>query len=221
MGLLSRFAALVLLLPASSLLQASGVCPSDKPVNIKAPHANIWAPLSERDTVDVEKWLYKQKGLNLTHFGKARLRCVQTTSCTQSPTDSPYSDNSIWLIEAILPNKTDVLPFLTGHGKRRRSDNPLTVLDRANDSPAPKRYARAILFMGGLSIPVIKELQVGPLPISSSTKAIPYSYPYQNSTVPGVEGEGNFPFNSRTSYGIELNALDGERYPYTAEIAFN
>lgn len=63
-----------IVLPWLSTVGASDVCPSDKPVNIKAPHANLWAPLSEKDTKAVEKWLYAQKDLNLTSFDDAELR---------------------------------------------------------------------------------------------------------------------------------------------------
>lgn len=52
----------------------SGLCPSNKPINIKAPHENIWKPLTEEETLGVQEWLYDQKELNLTHFAKAGLR---------------------------------------------------------------------------------------------------------------------------------------------------
>lgn len=64
--------------------------------------------------------------------------------------------------------------------------------------------------MGGEPIPYIKEIQVGPLPVSTTTTYSPLSWYYQNSTVPGVPGEGNFPFNARAAYDIEETALDGE-----------
>ncbi|KAG8906468.1 hypothetical protein FRC01_008003, partial [Tulasnella sp. 417] len=160
----------------------SDLCPPNTPVNIKAPHENLWKPLTEEETLSVQEWLYTRKDLNLTQFTKAGL-----------------SDNSIWFIELITPNKTDALPYL--------ESTPTTKRDNNNSSP-PKRYARAILFNGGYSVPHVKELQVGPLPISSETKGVPFSYIYQNSTVAGVEGDGVFPFNSRTTYGIEGAALN-------------
>ncbi|KAG9040344.1 hypothetical protein FS837_000767 [Tulasnella sp. UAMH 9824] len=159
----------------------SGLCPSNRPITIKAPHENIWKPLTEEETLRVQEWLYDQKELNLTDFTKASL-----------------NDNSIWLIELITPNKTDAISYL---------DSYSTTQQNFNHSPL-NRYARAILFNGGYSVPHIKELQVGPLPISSETKAVPFSYVYQNSSIPGVEGEGVFPFNSRPNYGIEGAALD-------------
>ncbi|KAG9019179.1 hypothetical protein FRB90_005515 [Tulasnella sp. 427] len=159
---------------------AAGVssCPADNPLNIKAPHANVWKPLSEEETLGVQEWLYRQKELNLTQFAKAGL-----------------SDNSIWLIELITPNKTSVLPYIDSSASKRASVSK------------PARYARAVLFNGGYSTPHVKELQVGPLPISSKTKGTPFSYIYQNSTVSGVQGDGVFPFNSRTTYSIESAAL--------------
>lgn len=52
----------------------SGLCPSNKPINIKAPYDNIWKPLTEEETLGVQEWLYDQKGLNLTHFTEGGLR---------------------------------------------------------------------------------------------------------------------------------------------------
>ncbi|KIO19433.1 hypothetical protein M407DRAFT_30937 [Tulasnella calospora MUT 4182] len=160
----------------------SDLCPSDTPINIKAPHENLWKPLTEQETLSVQEWLYDQKELNLTQF-----------------TTAGISDNSIWLIELITPNKTEAVSYLDSSSSSTNNRN-------SNSSP-PKRYARAILFNGGYSVPHVKELQVGPLPISSETKAVSFSYIYQNSTVPGVDGEGVFPFNARTTYGIESTAL--------------
>lgn len=194
--------AMVLLTPLYLLLSAalalgaraaggSSSCPSDKPVNIKAPHENLWKPLTEQESLSVQEWLYDQKELNLTQFTKASM-----------------SDNSIWFIELITPNKTDALPYLDSSSTNKR----------ASKSSPPKRYARAVLFNGGSSVPHVKELQIGPLPISSETKAVPFSYVYQNSTVPGVEGEGVFPFNARTTYGIESAALDAFIVSFMTEI---
>ncbi|KAG9022447.1 hypothetical protein FS837_006356, partial [Tulasnella sp. UAMH 9824] len=50
-----------------------GLCPSNTPVNIKAPHGNLWKPLTEAETLSVQEWLYDQKELNLTQFTKAGL----------------------------------------------------------------------------------------------------------------------------------------------------
>ncbi|KAH7343218.1 copper amine oxidase [Rhizoctonia solani] len=136
-------------------------CPADGALSITAPKINIWAPLSHIDTQNVQEWLYQQEKLNLTRMG-----------------DVTLSDNMIWLIESIMPNKTDALNYLDGNGDR------------------PSKYARAVLYMGGLSIPVIQEYMVGPLPVSFNTTYTPFSYVYQNSTA-GIGGSGAFPWNSR------------------------
>lgn len=70
---------LYLLLSAALALGAraaggSSSCPSDKPVNIKAPHENLWKPLTEQESLSVQEWLYDQKELNLTQFTKASMR---------------------------------------------------------------------------------------------------------------------------------------------------
>ncbi|QRW02291.1 primary-amine oxidase [Ceratobasidium sp. AG-Ba] len=88
-----------------------------------------------------------------------------------------------------MPNKTDALNYLDKKGK------------------APARFARAVLYSGGLSTPLVQEYMVGPLPISSDTAYTPYSYVYQNSTG-GVGGSGAFPFNARYTASLETDALD-------------
>ncbi|KAG8892264.1 hypothetical protein FRB99_002842, partial [Tulasnella sp. 403] len=176
------------LLAASFVAAKDGTCPADTPVNIKAPHPNIWAPLSQQETLDVEKWLYQQKDLNLTLFANATL-----------------SDNSIWLIEALMPNKSVALPYLDAHPPKKRSTG---LDDRAGGGGAPARFARAVIFGGGYPTPFVQELQVGPLPISGETSCTPLGSLYQNSTIPGVDGDGKIAFNSRTTYSIEGAALD-------------
>lgn len=73
------FAPLSLLLSIFVALTAraadgDGLCPSNTPVNIKAPHENLWKPLTEAETLSVQEWLYDQKELNLTQFTQAGLR---------------------------------------------------------------------------------------------------------------------------------------------------
>ncbi|KAG8952398.1 hypothetical protein FRC03_012161 [Tulasnella sp. 419] len=168
---------------------AGGTCPASNPVNIKAPRENVWKPLSQEETSSVQKWLFKQD-LNLTTLDKAGL-----------------SDNTIFLIELLTPNKTNVLPYIDIKTSKEKSLSPRKLTDREAAPQPPTRYARVILYMAGLPIPVVKELTVGPLPISEKTTYAPLSYLYQNSTVPGVEGSGVFPFNARNADSIESAAL--------------
>ncbi|KAG8950765.1 hypothetical protein FRC04_007184 [Tulasnella sp. 424] len=118
------------------------------------------------------------------------------------------SDNSIWFIELITPNKTDAAPYLDSSSTNKR----------ASGSSPPKRYARAFLFNRDHSVSKVKELQIGPLPISSETKAVPFSYVYQSRTVPAVEEQGGFPFNSMTTYGIESVALNAFIVSFMTEV---
>ncbi|QRV88148.1 primary-amine oxidase [Ceratobasidium sp. AG-Ba] len=166
---------LVAALQVAKLAFGAGTCPSDGALSVTAPKTNIWAPLSLADTKKVEDWLYKQKPLNLTRIENATMRRV--------------SDNTLWLIESIMPNKTDALDYLDKKGG------------------TPTRFARAVLYSGGLSTPLVQEYMVGPLPISSATAYTPYSYVYQNSTG-GIGGSGVFPFNARYMIRAEAEALD-------------
>jgi len=119
------------------------------------------------------------------------------------------SDNTITLIETLTPNKTEALPYINAQsGNKKRTHLDVSHLN-ARAPSAPSTYARVILFCGASSIPVIKELMVGPLPISSNTTYQPLSYPYQNSSVLGVDGLCVFPFNARYPASIEIAALDG------------
>lgn len=61
-------------------------------------------------------------------------------------------------VDLLLPNKTNVLPYLAG------------------TEPAPPRYARAMLMFGNAKEPYMQEWMVGPLPISSQTKAQPLTF---------------------------------------------
>ncbi|KAG8785118.1 hypothetical protein FRC12_017963 [Ceratobasidium sp. 428] len=88
-----------------------------------------------------------------------------------------------------MPNKTAALNYLD------------------KESRAPDRYARVVLYNGGLSTPLIQEYMVGPLPISLNTTYTPFSYIYQNSTA-GVGASGAFPFNARYTASLEASAID-------------
>lgn len=46
--------------------QPTHSCQTNVSVNIKAPKANIWADLTESETVSVVQWLFGQSELNLT-----------------------------------------------------------------------------------------------------------------------------------------------------------
>ena len=51
-------------------------------------------------------------------------------------------DNTIQVVDTLLPNKTDVLPYLSGTGSK------------------PDRYAKAIIWFGASEEPWLQEFQV-------------------------------------------------------------
>ncbi|KAM5346287.1 hypothetical protein ACJ41O_009292 [Fusarium nematophilum] len=107
-----------------------GVCVATQP-SVNAPHKNIWAGLTNQEMADAIAYLYKSKDLNLT------------------------KDGGSVSIDLLQPNKSDVLPYLSGTGS------------------APDRYARAILMFGNTQEPYMQEYMVGPLSPSQQTRAQP------------------------------------------------
>jgi len=71
--LLLGFSTVLLTICTRGALSAK-TCPANNPINIKAPMKNIWAPLSQSLTKQVEAWLYAQEALNLTAFAKGKLK---------------------------------------------------------------------------------------------------------------------------------------------------
>ncbi|SPO07093.1 uncharacterized protein DNG_09787 [Cephalotrichum gorgonifer] len=89
------------------------------------------------------------------------------------PSKAVLTDNYVFWIDTLHTNKTDVLPYLEGTGE------------------APPKYARAIIFRGGIAEPDSMEFMVGPLPVGPETKISPLDYIYN-----GGRG-GSVPFNGR------------------------
>ncbi|KAM0327066.1 hypothetical protein ACHAQA_006190 [Verticillium albo-atrum] len=131
-------------------IQARDTCPVPEDVLVTAPKVNPFTALSPDEMESVVAWLTAPSlGLNLTN--------------SSSPTLA-MSDNYIAHIEALKPNKTDILSYLDGNG---------TV----------PRYARVVLNEGALETPVVGEYYVGPLPVSCHTRILPLDYIYN-----GVNG---------------------------------
>ncbi|RGP60861.1 hypothetical protein FSPOR_10362 [Fusarium sporotrichioides] len=122
--------------------QDSGpVCSAEQP-STNAPHKNFWGSLSKRETADVLAILHSNAtGFNLTVAEKAGSR-----------------DNKIMSVELMMPNKTDVLPFLSDKSK------------------VPTRYALATVMFGAPENAYLQEFKVGPLPITSGSAVMPYTY---------------------------------------------
>lgn len=104
-------------------------CSIPKDVRVQAKIPSPFIPLSFEELEDIKQWLYHpERKLNLTSTANKNL--------TQT-------DNYIWIIETLFPNKTDALPYLDGH------------------SPIPDRFARVVINEGGKHTPVVTEYFVG------------------------------------------------------------
>ncbi|KAK6855368.1 membrane copper amine oxidase [Apiospora arundinis] len=122
------------------------LCSAEAP-KATAPKENVWAPISGPDTEAVLGWLAHQSELNLT---------IPTVLGTNGSWQ-----NSVVLVEAMMPNKTAVLPYLDGSG------------------PAPPRYAHVLLSNRASADPTYQDILVGPLPIDNATaKWYPLEYPF-------------------------------------------
>lgn len=112
-----------------SLHERQQTCAAPVDIEVTAPKANPFVALSQDEIDAVAAWLLAPaQGLNLTNSSDPKLA---------------LSDNYIWHIQALKPNKTDVLSYLDANG---------TV----------PRYARVALIQGGLKVPVVAEYSVSP-----------------------------------------------------------
>lgn len=123
-------------------------CIETEPSDFKAPKDNIWSGLTNWEAASVTKWLFEQTELNLTRSN-----------------DAGDWDNSILLVELMVPNKTDVLPYIDGN---------------ATASP---RYAHVVLDLRTTDEPTYNDILVGPLPVVNGTTSWqPLEYPYTRKT---------------------------------------
>ena len=123
-------------------------CVETAPADFKAPKKNIWSGLTNREAADVAKWLFHQKDLNLT-----------------VSEDAGEWDNTVLLVELMIPNKTDALGYIDGLGR------------------APTRYAHVVLDIRATEEPLYKDILVGPIPVrNGTTKWQPLEYPYTRKT---------------------------------------
>ncbi|KAK1714588.1 LOW QUALITY PROTEIN: primary-amine oxidase [Colletotrichum acutatum] len=100
------------------------------------------------------------------------------------PNNATVTDNYIYWIDTLHTNKSTVLPYLGGAA-----------------SPPPK-YARVVIFSGGLEVPDSQEYMVGPLPVGNGTKVEKLDYIFN-----GGSG-GKIPYNSRYFDGPRLVATE-------------
>lgn len=117
--------------PAPSMLLSRSTadsCPVPVDIPTVAKKPTPFSALTDEETSSVVTWLYlPEQQLNLTNSSDPTLA---------------QSDNYIWLVEALLPNKTDVLAYLD------------------QDAPAPDRYARVVINEGGKAEPDVTEYYV-------------------------------------------------------------
>ena len=99
----------------------NGTCPIPTDIPVRAKKTSPFLPLTNEDFGSVVDWLFQpERKLNLTS--------VSTENLTQT-------DNYIWMIEALHPNKTDILKYLDGN------------------STKPRKYARVVINEGGKELP--------------------------------------------------------------------
>ncbi|KAK3361962.1 amine oxidase catalytic domain-containing protein [Lasiosphaeria ovina] len=117
-----------------------------------APKTNIWAPLSDVETAGVVEWLFAQADLNLTVSENATAW-----------------DNSIILVEALWPNKTDAIAYIDAN------------------ATAPTKYAHVVLNNRATETPHYADIVVGPLPVDNTTATWePLTYPYNKQSGGGT-----------------------------------
>ncbi|KAK8103118.1 hypothetical protein PG984_016264 [Apiospora sp. TS-2023a] len=116
--------------------------------NFAAPKSNVWADLSSDEADEVYTFLAKEwADLNITR------------------TPRQATENFIYTLETLQPNKSDILPYLW-----------------PNQAAAPQRWAKAVLSQRLNGRSHYSYHAVGPLPVSSSpdnkTRVVPLTYPF-------------------------------------------
>lgn len=102
------------------------VCAVLSEIPTKAPYENLWLDLTNDEVKGLLKWLHaSEQGLNLTEYKKAGAW-----------------DNYITVTEAIMPNKTSVLSYLSGKGEK------------------PKKYARVVVSHGASEEAYLEDFEV-------------------------------------------------------------
>ncbi|KAH9428700.1 hypothetical protein MCOR27_006242 [Pyricularia oryzae] len=161
---------------------SGSTCPAPKTVRTKAAKANPFTALSQDEVDSVMRWVSNPAlGLNLT-----------------SPTaeNLAQTDNYVWHVEVLKPNKTDVLAYLDGGA-----------------SSVP-RHARVVINEGGRDVPRVAEYYVGPLPVDNTTTKIqPLDFMYN-----GANG-ASIMFNGRFYDTPRRKAVDPFVAKFMAEIA--
>ena len=110
----------------------STTCPIPTDIPVRASKPSPFLGLSDAEFSSVVDWLFQpEQNLNLTS--------VSNENLTQT-------DNYIWMIEALHPNKTGILAYLDGN------------------ATSPTRYARVVINEGGKEVPDSTDYYVSSLP---------------------------------------------------------
>ncbi|KAH7324802.1 copper amine oxidase [Stachybotrys elegans] len=134
-------------------------CPVPKTIETTAKVPSPFRHLSQCELKSITNWLQApERGLNLTDPSAEGLS---------------ISDNYVWHMEELKPNKTDVLNYL----------------DKGEALP---RYARVVIMEGGREEPGVAEYFVGPLPISDNTTVQPLDYFYNGRNGARIGFDGRF-----------------------------
>ncbi|KAL8327344.1 hypothetical protein RB597_003593 [Gaeumannomyces tritici] len=152
-------------------LRTSDTCPAPVDIPVKAPKANPFGALTAAEMTAVVGFLSDNKALNLTN--------------STNPTLA-INDNYIFHIEALKPNKTDVLSYLDNNG------------------PAVPRYARVVLNEGAKNPPVIAEYLVGPLPLSDKTKVESLDHIYNGPNGGKIHWNGGWLMNGPRATAVDV-----------------
>ncbi|TLD30725.1 hypothetical protein PspLS_03075 [Pyricularia sp. CBS 133598] len=136
-------------------------CPAPKTERTKAAKANPFQALSQDEVDSVLRWVSDPaQGLNLTSLTAQNLS---------------QTDNYVWHVEVLKPNKTDVLAYLDGGA-----------------SSVP-RHARVVINEGGRDVPRVAEYYVGPLPVDNTTTKIqPLDFIYNGANGASILFNGRF-----------------------------
>ncbi|PQE19406.1 Copper amine oxidase protein [Rutstroemia sp. NJR-2017a BBW] len=133
------------------LLYDSSLPDTHRPNLAITGRTNIWADLSNEESLSVESFLHASSAALDPNF-------VRSTSSREV--------DSILVVELLRPNKTDALQYLDGE------DEGLKV--------TPLRFARVAVRRNLGERPRIEEYTIGPLPVSHLTYIHALSFPYNS-----------------------------------------
>lgn len=152
-------------------------CAGTLAATVTAPKENVWGELVSTDAAAVAAWLFTQSEFNLTVSENATAW-----------------DNSVILIEAIQPNKTDALAYIDGN------------------STAPEKWAKVILDIRATEEPYFQEIMVGPLPLrNGSVTWTPLTFPLTKDNggkVRNLEADSDDKLYSDWIYPISASVAD-------------